>query len=103
LLGLVRRLFREDDARLRIVIALALVALGIQVGAVYWTYFRLATGAQGRHLFPCLVPALVLMWIGVESLPPVQYRRYAALGLVAVLALLDTAFWGLVVVPAYAS
>ena len=53
----------------------ALIGVGIQMLAVYWTYFRLGNGAQGKSLFPVLVPCLVLLWVGIEAwVPPARGR-----------------------------
>ena len=89
------------DARARALIALAAVGLVLQASAVYWTYFRLEHGAQGKSLFPVLVPCLVLLWRGIEAWVPAPRRVHAAAALVLLLALLDAAVWGLVAIPAY--
>ena len=101
--GTGRRLFgdRELDARTRTLIGLAVIGIAIQVSAVYWTFFRLGTGGQGKSLFPLLVPCLVLLWAGIEAWVPPSRRVHAAAALVLLLALLDAAVWGLVVIPAY--
>ena len=83
------------------VIVLALVTLAAQAGAVYWMYYRLANGSQGKSLFPALVPTLVLLWVGVAAWVPDRYRAAAAVALVAVLALFDLSVWTLVAIPAY--
>ena len=101
IVGLVRRLRHVDTAHMRAIIAVTLTMVAVQVAAVYWTYLRFAVGPQGRHLFPMLVPTLVLLWLGVEAWAPIQYRRHAALGIVAVFALLGITGWMLVGVPAY--
>lgn len=89
-LGVVQRLFRDRDTPMREVLGLAMMMLAIQIAGVYWAYFRFGDTPQGRHLFPCLVPALVLLWLGVEAWMPMRYRQYAAIGLVVVFALLDS-------------
>jgi hypothetical protein len=89
------------DASRRTLIALAVVGVTLQVAAVYWTYFRLGHGAQGKSLFPVLVPCLVLLWSGIESWVPPPRRVRAAATLVVLIALLDAAAWGLVAIPAY--
>ena len=89
------------DARRRTLIALAVVGVAIQVAAVYWTYLRLGNGAQGKSLFPVLVPCLVLLWSGIETWVPTSRRASAAAALVLLLAALDAAAWGLVAIPAY--
>jgi hypothetical protein len=104
LVGLARRWWSDTamDNRMRTLIRLAAVAVAIQVAAVYWTYFRLGTGAQGRYLFPVLAPSLLLLWTGVEGCASARPRRAAAAtGLILALAMLDATAWALVVIPAY--
>lgn len=101
--GTGRRLFgdRDLDARTRTLIALAVIGVAVQVSAVYWTFFRLGNGGQGKSLFPVLVPCLVLLWTGIEAWVPPGRRMHAAAALVLVVALLDAAAWSLVAIPAY--
>ena len=98
--GVVRR-FAGTDAPTRTWMTLATAVIGVQVLAVYWTFFRAAVGPQGRYLFPVMVPTLLLLWVGIEACTPVRYRRYAAVGLVFLFALLDSAAWLLVGLPVY--
>lgn len=100
--GVIRRFLWDDHVRTRTILGVSVTIVAIQVAAVYWIYFRLAHGAQGRHLFPALIPALVLIWIGIETWVPAQYRQHAAVGLVLTFAALDSLVWTLVAVPAYA-
>lgn len=102
-LGLGRRLSltRDDLAPSRALVAVALTGIAIQLLAVYWAYFRLGNGAQGRYLFPMLVPSLILLWVGIEAWVPRQYRGPAAAVLVLLLAWLDASAWVLVALPAY--
>jgi hypothetical protein len=100
LAGLARRL-RRDTPDTRAVVAASLIIAAVQVGAVYWSHFRLATGPQGRFLLPAVVPTLVLVWLGVKAWAPEHHARYAALVLLLVLALLDASAWLLVAMPAY--
>ena len=93
--------FGALDSRRRTLIALAVFGVALQVSAVYWTYFRLGHGGQGKSLFPVLVPCLVLLWSGIETWVPPPLRRHAAVALVLLLAFLDAAVWGLVALPAY--
>ena len=92
---------RPLDVQRRNLVALAVLGVGLQVAAVYWTYFRLGHGAQGKSLFPVLIPSLVLLWGGIETWVPTPLRAHAAAALVVLLALLDAAVWGLVAIPAY--
>lgn len=102
--GLVRR-WREIAlaAHTRTLLALAVASVSVQAAAVYWTFFRLGNGPQGRYLFPVLVPTLILLWVGLEAWIPRSQRAYAAAaaGVVLVFAALDSAVWLLVAIPAY--
>lgn len=101
--GTVRRLWRGPrDAPTHTLLALAVIAIAIQLSAVYaGTYFRLGVSAQGRYVFPVLVPSLVMLWAGLERWVPQSQRVHAAAALIVVLAVLDVAAWGLVTIPAY--
>lgn len=101
--GIVRQLFARTvvDGSTRGIIALALVTLAAQAGAVYWMYYRFANGSQGKSLFPALVPTLLLLWVGVATWVPERFRAAAAVALVAVIALFDLSVWTLVAIPAY--
>ena len=99
--GVLRR-WREPDEDVRAVIGAAFMLVAVQTAGVYWIYLRLAHGSQGRHLFPTIVPALILMWLGVESFVSPANRMYAAIALVSGFALLDMTAWMLVTLPTYA-
>lgn len=101
--GVVRRFFppSQPEPQARTFAALAAAGIAIQLSAVYWTYFRLGNGAQGRYLFPLLVPSLVLIWMGVDAWVPPSRRAHAAAALVLLFALLDASAWMLVAIPAY--
>lgn len=101
--GVALTLLRRDGAGggTRGAVLLAAGFLAIQMAAIYWAYFRLDNGAQGRYLFPVLVPSLVLLWAGVDAWVPRSQRAYAAAALVLLVGLLDAAAWILVVVPVY--
>jgi len=101
--GVGRRLSREADTRTRMLLGLALMSFAVQLFAVYWAYFRLGHGAQGKSLFPVLVPSLILLWAGLEAWVPPSRRTHAAIAIVVLFALLDAAVWALVAIPAYAS
>jgi hypothetical protein len=101
--GIAWRIFggRLDDRPTRMLLSVAAMSVAIQLAAIYWTYFRLGNGAQGKSLFPVLVPGLILLWAGIAAWVPETRRAHAAVALVAGLAFLDAAVWGLVAIPAY--
>ena len=101
--GLGRRFIRERtfDDRMRTILSVAVMAIAIQLIAVYGTYFRLGTGGQGRYLFPLLVPSMVLIWTGMEAWTPARHWGHAAAALILLFAILDAAAWILVAIPAY--
>ena len=101
--GMGRRMYSEGDARTRMLLGLTLMSLAVQLFAVYWAYFRLGHSAQGKSLFPVLVPTLVLMWTGLEAWVPASRRTHVAVAVVLFFALLDAAVWALVAIPAYAN
>jgi hypothetical protein len=90
------------DAPARRIIALALGGVAVQAAAVYWIYYRGATGPQGRYLFPFITSSMCLLVIGIEGVVPVAYRPRALAGLMVVFAFLDSAAWETVILPAYA-
>jgi hypothetical protein len=92
---------RAADSRTGTFLALAAAAVAIQAFAVYWTYFRLANGAQGRYIFPVLAPSLVFLWAGIEAWVPHTRRPHAAAAVILLVALLDVCAWMHVGVPAY--
>jgi hypothetical protein len=100
--GLARLVSRSDPYISRTVVAHAALMLIVQLSAVYWTHFRFGTGPQGRYLFPCVVPAIVLLLLGVETWVPAHYRLRAAAALVLVFAVLDMTAWLTIAMPAYA-
>lgn len=101
LLGVVRRWLQAVNATTRIELGAMTLMILVQAAGEYWVYARMAHGAQGRHLFPCLVPALVLLWLGFAEWVPTRYRRHAAVGLIAVFALLNVSGWTRVAIPPY--
>jgi hypothetical protein len=92
---------RRNAPRDRAVIDSAALLIGMQLVAVVVVFYRIGAGGQGRYLFPALVPSLVLIWMGIERLAGESRRASAAAVLVTVFALLDSAAWLLVGIPAY--
>ena len=82
-------------------IAIAILMVAIQLVAVDWVYFRPAVGAQGRHLFPVLIPSLVLLCAGWDRLLAPSLGSRARVALVLVVAALDTAGWLTLAIPVY--
>jgi hypothetical protein len=82
-------------------IAIAILMVAIQLAAVEWVYFRPAVGAQGRHLFPALIPSLVLLCAGWDRLLGPSLGSRARVALVLVVAALDTAGWLTLAIPVY--
>ena len=101
--GLGRRVAGARDVDLLWLVAVVMAMLSVQMLADYWLYFRLGFMSQGRHLFPALVPTLVLFWLGVEGWVPARYRQFAALSSIVIFAFLDFFVWTFVAVPVYAS
>jgi hypothetical protein len=97
--GVVRLLFTREGRNAVVVMAVAMVI--VQTAAVYWAYYRLGQGGQGRYLFPCLIPTLVLLWLGIKVWVPERHWRVTAVGLFALFALLNVVMWETVAVRAY--
>jgi hypothetical protein len=85
----------------RRVILLASVNLFCFLAAVAWVFLRVRVGAQGRYLFPVIVPTLTLIWLGTAGWFPARFRPVGAAALVAAFAVLDLIVWSLVALPAY--
>jgi 4-amino-4-deoxy-L-arabinose transferase-like glycosyltransferase len=62
-----------------------------------WTYFQ----AQGRYLYPAILPTSALAAMGLRAVFPEQLRDRATLGILALLALLAFAFLLTSVIPTY--
>jgi hypothetical protein len=56
---------------------------------------------QGRYFFVAFVPAMVLLWIGLQHCVPERRRPTGALAIVAVAAVLDVTGFATVLIPAY--
>jgi hypothetical protein len=85
----------------RIVIVVAGVNLLCLLLAISWVFLRVRVGAQGRYLFPAIVPTLTLMWLGTAAWVPARLRPAVSTALVAAVAILDLVAWTVVAVPAY--
>jgi hypothetical protein len=85
----------------RTVIVVAGVNLLCLLLAISWVFLRVRVGAQGRYLFPAIVPALTLMWLGTAAWVPARLRPAVSTALIAAFAILDLVAWTVVAIPAY--
>jgi hypothetical protein len=92
---------RHADRETRTLLWLGAAGIAIQLAAIYFVFFRVGVFAQGRYLFPFIVPSLVLLWTGIAAWIPPTRRVHAAAALVLVFVTLDAAAWSLVAVPAF--
>ncbi len=93
--------WRTGDAwRLVIVSQCAVVLL---VGASFVAFTTVYFQAQGRYLYPALLPAALLWGIGAARVIPPRHAALATALLLAVLCALSAAFCFAYVWPAYAS
>lgn len=103
LAGLVRLHFRAKEELTVIQTAfvrLMLTFTGLVVisfAGFVWTYFQ----AQGRYLYPAMLPLSVLGSLGVNELVPGKKREMAALGIIVLMAVLAFLFLYLFVQPTY--
>jgi hypothetical protein len=99
LAGAIGLLVQSAALRSQIVLAWAFVIF--QTIGVYVTAFGNLVVPHGRLLFPVLIPATVLLWIGLSWMLPAPVRRHAAPLLVVVIAALDVTGFTTVIIPAY--
>ena len=102
LLSVVRIFVPGVDRQTRLMIAVALAFVGIQVAAIYATYYVTGYPAQGRYLFPAIGPALALIWVGGVEWAPAPWHRLPALLLLGVAFWLDARAWADVIIPGFA-
>jgi hypothetical protein len=94
-----RSLPRAGATRTVTIVAVAnLVCLLCALG---WVFLRVRVGAQGRYLFPAIVPTLTLVSLGTLAWLPARMRQFGSVSLVAAVTVLDLLAWILVAVPAY--
>lgn len=97
-LGLPLALF--DDRRTRVSLAVCALLIAVQMAAVYYSYFRVGLGAQGRYMLPVIAPFLLAIGIGAE-----QWRRVARVSVLLLMGVmvvgLDVVFFADVLLPAY--
>ena len=98
-LGALRAFARSADSRM--VIALAATHLLCLLAALAFVFLRVRVGAQGRYLFPVIVPTLVLVWLGMAAWVPSRFHPAVSSALVAAFVILDVVSWTIVALPAY--
>jgi hypothetical protein len=99
--GCVIALVRKRDAGTMKAIWCAATMVGVQVAAIYATYYPRAIASQGRYLFPAIGPALVILWLGTRELWPERSKQLHLVALPLVFLGLDAAAWWLYIIPAY--
>ena len=93
--------WKKTSAHRRRALALAAVFTGVQLIATFAVHFPISSGAQGRYLFPVMLPFLALVVAGYSSIP-VARSTHARLAVpVLAAAACDVIGWTLVLVPAY--
>jgi 4-amino-4-deoxy-L-arabinose transferase-like glycosyltransferase len=62
-----------------------------------WTFFQ----AQGRYLYPAMLPLSLFFALGIRSLSPVKYRDLISLAILALFFVLSLTFLLTAVIPTY--
>ena len=70
------------------------------ITVIGWGFVTLSS-PQGRYLFPVIMPATALLWLGLTENTPERFRRYAAPALLSILAVMDVTGFSNVLTPAY--
>jgi 4-amino-4-deoxy-L-arabinose transferase-like glycosyltransferase len=102
-IGLIRLHFRqraELTKRQRFLIYLFLLTIALVLlsfTGFIWTFFQ----AQGRYLYPAMLPLSLLFALGIRSLSPVKYRDLISLAVLALLLIMAAAFLFTAVIPVY--
>jgi hypothetical protein len=99
--GVVGLLRSVVERRVSDAVAMAILMVAVQLAAVYWVYLRPGVGAHGRHLFPVLIPSLVLLCAGWDRLFGPALGSRARVVLVVAVAALDAAGWLALAIPVY--
>ena len=81
--------------------ALAAVFTGVQLIATFAVHFPIGSSAQGRYLFPAMVPFLALVVAGYSSISFTGSNDARLAVPVLIAAACDVIGWTLVIVPAY--
>jgi 4-amino-4-deoxy-L-arabinose transferase-like glycosyltransferase len=102
--GLVRLHFRKSselNGLQRAVVYVCFLTLFLVAGSFLgfvWTFFQ----AQGRYLYPALLPLCLLGSLGVKAIIPAARRDIVSLGILALMAVMAVGFLTTSVIPAYA-
>jgi hypothetical protein len=101
LVGLGMLFGRSDRERRTIVVCAAGSAL-VQLTAIFVIYYWLiGSGAQGRYLFPVIVPLISLLVLGSAELVAALTGKRAEIWPITLMATLDVLGWSVVLIPAY--
>ncbi len=76
---------------------LAGILVALSFGAFIWKFFQ----AQGRYLYPAMLPLAILIALGARSLIPAKYRDAGTGAVLGLMGLLSLAFLVSGIVPAY--
>ena len=93
--------WKNASAPIRRGFTLATVFAGVQLIATFAVHFPISSSAQGRYMFPVMVPFLALVVAGYSSIP-VARNTHARLAFpVLAAAVCAVIGWTLVLIPAY--
>ena len=98
--GALVQLFRSQG-RVRMALAIAWAILLVQLFAILGPGFWGLLAPAGRYLFAVLAPMMVLLWIGIVGVGSSARHSYAAIALIATVALLDAVGFAQVLMRAY--
>ncbi len=98
--GALVQLFRSQG-RVRMALAVAWALLLVQLFAILGPGFWGLLAPAGRYLFAVLAPMMVLLWVGIVGVGSSPRHSYAAIALIATVALLDAVGFTEVLVRAY--
>jgi dolichyl-phosphate-mannose-protein mannosyltransferase len=93
--------WKTANAQSRRAFALAAVFTGVQLLATFAVHFPIGSSAQGRYMFPVMVPFLVLVVGGYSSIPVIRSAHARLAVPVLAAAACDVIGWTLVLLPAY--
>ena len=93
--------WKRASAQSRCALALAAVFTVVQLIATFAVHFPIGSSAQGRYMFPVMVPFLALVVAGYSSISVAGSIQARLAVPVLIAAACDVIGWTLVLVPAY--